>query len=72
MQFANSQYSIQIEIFTFKFKNYSQKLKPIFEQNSNQTDKTEYDICKQELNTIYNETSTRITIRSWCDWYEFN
>ena len=47
------------------------KLK-ILEQNSNlQNDKTEYDICKQKLNTIYDETSAGIKIRSRCDWYEF-
>ena len=47
------------------------KLK-VLEQNSNlQNDKTEYDICEQELNRIYDEISARIKIRSRCDWYEF-
>ena len=40
----------------------------ILEQNGNlQNDKTEYDICKQELNTIYDEISARIKIRRRCD-----
>ena len=30
-----------------------------------------YKICKQELNTLYDEISTGIKIRSRYEWYEF-
>ena len=49
-------------------KLYLENKLKILEKNSNlQNDKTEYDICKQELNTIYDEVSTIIKIRSRCD-----
>ena len=51
-----------------KILHLENKLK-ILEQNSNlQNDKTEYDIFKQELNTICHEISAGIKIRSRCDW----
>ena len=33
--------------------------------------KIEYKICKQEFNTLYDEISTGIKIRSRSEWYEF-
>ena len=32
--------------------------------------KDEYNVCKENLNVIYNEIANGIKIRSRCNWYE--
>ena len=47
------------------------KLKVLEQNLTSEQFKREYDVCKQELNTIYDEIGTGIKIRSRCNWYEF-
>lgn len=44
----------------------------ILEQNANpQNDKTENEMCKHELNTIYAEKIAGTKLRKRCGWHEF-
>ena len=47
------------------------KLKVLEQNLTSEQFKREYDVCKQEFNTIYDEIGTGIKIRSRCNWYEF-